>query len=194
MKKTTIDKNTLAPNETIKELKQLFLLLLICVPLVFYIKSYMTARKELLSKNPRYAIGKITGGYSVRNIVLDVEYKVNNKTYEAHALSSRNFEIGEFYYVKYLVADPENYEVLWNSPFVKDYRNYEEVIGEVVYKSKDNTIIGIKYNYRNHIYIRDVIVVKKSNYKLSKSYPILVNKKNPKISYFKNEINRRDSH
>lgn len=184
-----IEKDNLTPKEKKSAyLKITFLVIIICS--IFIYKYFENADKKLLSENTNLTLCKIIGNNTYKSTENYLEYKVNGKKYQSRSLSSRAFNIGEFYSIKYSKSNPEISEVDYTKPKILNINDYDFTNG-IVTKTFENerlSILSFSYNYHNKNYERDVILNKIGKLKKGKQIEILVNKKSPKISYLMQQI------
>jgi hypothetical protein len=157
----------------------------------FYYKSYLEEnKKELLSENTEITFCEIIGSNTYKSTTNFLEYNVNGKDYETRPLSSRVFNIGEFYEIKYSKSNPEISEVNYTKPIIFNRNEFDQINGIIdkTYESERLSVLSFKYNYENKEYERDIILEKIENLKKGNEIKILVNKKKPKISYLEKQF------
>lgn len=157
--------------------------------LSFFIYSFFIKknRKELLSKQTEITQCRIIKTNTYKSITNTVEYKVSNKTYSYESLSGRVFELGEIYNLKYSILEPNISEVIYTQPIINKLEDYREDVGVIIslYSNSKVNIIKYQYSFNEIEYERDLYVKDASRFKENEKYKILVNIKNPKISYLK---------
>ena len=185
-----IQKDNLTPKQKKNAyLKIFFLVILICG---FFIYKHFdkTYRTNLLNENTDFTFGKIIGNSTYKSTQNFIEYEVNGVKYEIRPLSSRIFNIGEFYSIKYSKYKPEISEVNYSKPIIIENSDFDTLVG-IVTKTFENerlSVLSFSYNFNNKKYDRDVILEKIGELKKENRIKILVNKKNPKISYLSEQI------
>ena len=187
-----IQKDNLTPKQKKNTyLKIFFLVVIICI--FFIYKSFNNnSREKLLAENFDTTFCEIIGNHRHKRKVNHIEYTVNGKKYESQPSSSRIYNVGEYYRIKYSKSNPEISEVDYTEPIIFDKINYENINGIItkIFKNERLIILSFSYNYKNQKYDRDVILKQIGELKKEKQVEILVNKDNPKISYLKNQIKR----
>ena len=186
-----IQKDNLTPKQKKSAyLKILFLAIIICG---FFIYKHFdnTDRENLLTVNTDFTLGKVIGNSTYKTIQNFIEYTVNGQKYETRPLSSRAFNIGEFYSIKYSKSNPEISEVDYTKPIILNKNDFDFINGIVTktFEKESLSVLSFSYNYQNENYERDVILEKIGELKKGKQIEILVNKKKPKISYLTEQIN-----
>jgi hypothetical protein len=157
----------------------------------FYYKSYINEnRRELLSENTETTFCRIIGSSSYKTLQNHLEYNVGGKKYEVRALSSIIFTIGEFYEIKYSKSNPEISEVDYTKPIIFDKNKFDSINAIItkVYESERLSVLSFKYKYGTEKYDREIILEKIGKLKKDNQITILVNKKNPKISYLESQF------
>lgn len=171
-------------------LKIIFLGIIICS---FFIYKYLdnNKRENLLAENTELTYCRVIGNNTHKTIQNFLEYNVDVKKYEIRPLSSRVFNIGEFYSIKYSKSNPEISEVDFTKPIIINKNEFDTINGEVTktFEKESLNVLSFTYNYQNENYERDVILEKIGELKKGKQIEILVNKKKPKISYLTEQIN-----
>jgi hypothetical protein len=184
--------DNLTPEQKKNTLTSIFLLSLVIVAFIIYKNSIDNERNELLSKNTEITICKIIRTNTHKSTTNTVEYKVSNKRYTYEGLSYRIFQIGEMFNLKYSIKKPSISEVIYSQPVITNITDYIEIEAEIssLYSNSRINIVEFKYHYLQKDYERDIYVTKNiiNNYQEGSRYKILVNKKNPKISYLKSVI------
>jgi len=185
-----IEKDNLSPEQKRNVYVLIFIFILIIIAFFTYIKQGNQYKDKLLSENTETTFCKVIGSSTYKTTQNHLEYNVNGKKYEIRPLSSRKFNIGEFYEIKYSKSKPEISQVDYTSPIIFDNEDYELVDG-VVTKTFENdrlSVLSFGYYYLHKKYERDVILEKIGELKNGNEIEILVNKKKPKISYLKEQI------
>lgn len=187
-----IEKDNLSPKQKKNAYVSIFVLVLIIIAFFVYKKQDNDYRDKLLSKNTKTTVGKIIGSSTYKTTHNYVEYEVNGEKFETRRSSSRIFNIGELYEIKYSEINPEICTVDYTSPIVLDKNDYELING-VVTKTFENerlSVLSFEYHYLLKKYERDVILRKIGKLKKGSEIEILVNKRKPKISYLKSQIKK----
>lgn len=170
-------------------LKTLLLGIIICS---FFVYKYYDndTRESLLSENYEFTFCKIIGNKTYKSKVNFIEYNVDGKKYETRPLSTRIFNIGEIYRIKYSKSDPEISKVDYTKPIILNKNDFDFINGIVTrsFEKESLSVLSFSYNYQNENYKRDVILEKIGELKKGQQIEILVNKKNPKISYLTKQI------
>jgi hypothetical protein len=185
-----IPKDNLTPKQKKNAYLKIFSLVIIICAFIFY-KNYINENREkLLSKNTEYTFCRIVGNSSHKTLQNYLEYKVGEKIYETRPLSSRIFNIGEFYEIKYSKSNPEISEVDYTKPIIFNFNNYEIINGIVkkTYESERLSVLSFEYYHLLKKYERDVILKKIGKLKEGTVIELLVNKNKPKISYLKRQL------
>jgi hypothetical protein len=185
-----IEKDNLTPKQK-KNVYLKILLLGIIICAVFFYKNYDNEnRVKLLSENFEFTYCEIIGSNTYKSKTNFLEYNVDGIKYETQPLSSRIFNIGEFYRIKYSKSKPEISEVDYTKPIILNKNDFDFTSGIVTktFEKQNLSVLSFSYNYRNENYERDVILEKIGELKKGKQIKILVNKKNPKISYLTEQI------
>ena len=185
-----IEKDNLSPKQKRNAYISIFILLLIIVAFFVYKKQDNNYREKLLSTNTELTHGRIFGSSTYKSTQNYFEYKVNGKIYETRPLSPRVFNIGEYYKVEYSKSNPEVSKVDYTSPIILDKNDYELINGIVIktFESDRLSVLSFEYYFLLKKYERDVILEKIGTLKKGDKIEILVNKKNPKTSYYKEQI------
>jgi hypothetical protein len=188
--KFKIQKDNLTPKE--KKKAYLYIFLLITFFAVFFVyKNYSNNKQEeLLSKNTELTYCKIIGINPYKNVVNYLEYFVKGKRYETRPLGRKSVEIGEFYEIKFSKSNPEISEINFTVPIILNEEQYSTHIAKIIEKheNKNWKILTFEYNIGGKHFERDVYLKKIENFKKGKKVEILVNEKNLKISYLKEQI------
>jgi len=180
-----IKKDNLSPKEKKNAYISIFILVLIIIAFFVYKKEHSDYREKLLSKNTELTSGKIIGNSTYKTTHNYVEYEVNGKKFETRRSSSRIFNIGEIYEIKYSKSNPEISEVDYTKPIIFDKNKFETING-IITKTYENdrlSVLSFSYKYGNEKYERDVILEKIGGLKKGNQIRILVKRNNPKISY-----------
>ena len=185
-----IEKNNLTPKKKKKIYLQILLLGIIICAFFFYKNYDNENREKLLSKNFEFTFCKIIGSNTYKSKTNFLEYNVDGIKYETRPLSSRIFNIGEFYRIKYSKSNPEISEVDYTKPIILNKNDFDFTSGIITktFEKESLSVLSFSYNYQNENYERDVILEKIGELKNGKQIEILVNKKNPKISYLSEQI------
>ena len=185
-----IEKDNLTPKQKKNVfLKILLLGIIICA--FFFYKNYDNKNREkLLSENFEFTFCRIIGSNTYKSKTNFLEYNVDGIKYETQPLSSRIFNIGEFYRIKYSKSKPEISEVDYTKPIIFDKNLFDTIKGIITktYESERLSVLSFKYKYGNEKFDRDVIVEKIGKLKKGNEINIVVNKNNPKISYMKGQV------
>ena len=183
--------DNLSPKQKKNALIGIFFLSALFVVVFIYKSRKTTEREKLLAYNTKTTVCKIVQTSSYKGVTNTVEYKVNEKKYKYETgWSGREFKIGELYTLKYSLKKPEISKVLFDRPVITNIEQYKEARGIVVslYTNSRVNIVKFNYSYEEVNYVREVYVNDISKYKEGVEYPILVNKKTPRISYLKSTI------
>jgi hypothetical protein len=185
-----IPKDNLTPEQKRTKYFQIFALIVIICGFFYYVKSDNENRDKLLNKNTETTVGKIIGNSTYKTTHNYVEYKVEGKKFETRRSSSRIFNIGEFYEIKYSKSNPEVSEVNYTKPVIFDRNEFEQIIGIIskTYENERLSVLSFRYNYKNKEHERDIILEKIGKIKEGNKIKILVNKKKPKISYLEKQF------
>jgi hypothetical protein len=177
--------DNLTPKQKKKALLSIFFLVLI-ISIFFIYKSYEGKEKEeLLASDSRITICKMVGVSTYKTRINIVEYEVSQKKYTYESVDGYTFQIGEFFQLKYSKKNPSVAEVIFTKPIIFERNEYQETIGKIIslYANSRVHVVKFIYEYEGNKYERATYT---SNFKQLKEgckYKILVNKKNPKISY-----------
>lgn len=185
-----IEKDNLSPEQKRNVYISILIFVLIIIAFFIYKNNDNDYRDKLLIENTKTTIGKIIGSSTYKSTKNFVEYIVNGEKFETRRLSPRIFNIGELYETKYSEINPEISTVDYTSPIILEKNNYELING-VVIKTFENdrlSVLSFEYYYLLKKYERDVILKKIGVLKKGDEIEILVNKKEPKISYYKEQI------
>jgi hypothetical protein len=165
-------------------LKILLLIIIICA--FFIYKKYDSeTRENLLSENIEFTFCEIVGINTHHGVTNYLEYSVNGKKYETRPSGRKSIKIGEFYEIKYSKSNPEISKVDYTKPVIHNKNNYtiENGIVTEIFENQNWKILSFVYNYENEKYERKVILEKIGELKKGENIEILVNLKNPDISY-----------
>ena len=189
--KMKIPKDNLTPKQQRNTYLKIFSLVIIICAFLFYKNSINENREELLSNNTEYTFCRIVGSSSYKTLQNHLEYSVSGKKYETRPLSSRIFNIGEFYEIKYSKSNPEISEVDYTKPIIFDKNEFDSIEAIIikVYESERLSVLSYKYEYGTEEYEREIILEKIGKLKKENQITILVNKNNPKISYLEGQFN-----
>jgi hypothetical protein len=185
-----IEKDNLTPKQK-KNVYLIILLLGIIICAFFFYKNYDNENREkLLSKNFEFTYCRIIGSNTYKSKTNFLEYNVDGIKYETRPLSSRIFNIGEFYSIKYSKSNPEISEVDYTKPIILNKNDFDFTNGIVTktFEKESLSVLSFSYNYQNENYEREIILEKIGELKKGKQIEILVNKKNPEISYLTEQI------
>lgn len=167
----------------------LSIILLGLITFVFFIyKSYKgNEREELLAGETGITICKMIGVSTYKTRINIVEYKVHQKKYTYQSVNGCTFQIGEFFQLKYSKKKPSVADVIFTKPIVFERNEYQETTGKIIslYKNSRIHVVTFVYEYEGNTYQRDLYTSDFKEFKENYEYRILVNKKNPKISYIK---------
>jgi|TARA_B110000908_G_C10024894_1_gene344611 hypothetical protein len=185
-----IEKDNLTPKQK-KNVYLKILLLGIIICAFFFYKNYDNENREkLLSENFEFTFCRIIGNNTYKSKTNFLEYNVDGIKYETRPLSSRIFNIGEFYKIKYSKSKPEISEVDYTKPIIFNRNEFDTIKGITTktYESERLNVLSFQYKYGNEDYERDIILEKIENLKKGNEIKILVNKNNPKISYLERQV------
>jgi hypothetical protein len=185
-----IQKDNLTPKQKRNAYLGIIIMSIFFFSLFYYIRYINENKRELLSKNTETTFCRIIGSNSHKGKQNFLEYNVNGKNYETRQSSSRIFNIGEFYKIKYSKSNPEISEVDYTKPIIFKKEEFYPMKGIIIktYESKRLSVLSFKYKYGNKNYERDVILERIGNLKKGNEIKILVNRKNPKISYLEGKV------
>jgi hypothetical protein len=185
-----IQKNNLTSKQKKNTYQKILFLVIIICGFFIYKQFDNNNREKLLSKNTDYTFCKVIGYSTYKTTQNLVEYKVNGQKYETRPLSSRVFNIGEYYSIKYSKSNPEISEVNYTKPIIFEKNDFDTIDGIVtkIFENERICVLSFAYNYKNKKYDRDAILEKIGNLKKEDGIKILVNKKNSKISYLSEQI------
>ncbi|MDE5422294.1 hypothetical protein L3073_08745 [Ancylomarina sp. DW003] len=168
----------------------LFIMLLIGYFFVDYIVSSKKERKYLLETESKGVTCQVIGRWHTRLSGNIFEYSVSGKTYEHHHQNNVKFKKGECYHGIFAKSKPEIVQIDLTSPIISNRGNFKEIFGKVQKtdaNSKPNSIL-FTYRFFGSKYERKVYVEKADIYNIGKSYLILVDERDPVISYLKEQV------
>ncbi|GGZ95049.1 hypothetical protein [Algibacter mikhailovii] len=185
-----IAKDNLSAEQKKKVYFGIALLSIIVISFFYYAFNLKKTTKELLSINTDLTICKKTGYSTYKGYTDIIKYNVNGKKYERELSGRNSVEIGEFYELKYSKSNPEFCEVNYKKPKIINEENYISGKGIIdkKYENEKWKILTFKYSYLKKNYIRDVYLPNFENYEKGKEIEIIINKRNPKISYLKQQF------
>tara|TARA_R110001583_G_scaffold175120_1_gene329686 strand:+ start:1800 stop:2372 length:573 start_codon:yes stop_codon:yes gene_type:complete len=185
-----IEKDNLSPEQKRNVYISIFILILIIIAFFVFKKQDSDNRKKLLSANTDVTYCRVIGSSTYKTTQNHLEYSVNGKKYETRPLSSRKFNIGEHYKIEYSKSNPEISKVDYTSPVILDKNDYELINGVIteIFENDRLSVLSFEYYYLLKKYERNVILEKIGKLKKGEKIEIFVNKKNPKISYYKEQI------
>lgn len=178
------------PEQKKKALLNIFFLVLI-ISIFFIYKSYKSNEKEeLLTSNTGITICKMVGVSTYKTRINIVEYEVHQKNYTHKNVNGYTFQIGEFFQLKYSKKEPSIAEVIFTNPIIFEKNEYQETTGKItsLYANSRVHIAKFIYEYEGNKYERALYTKDFKQLKENYNYKILVNKKNPKISYLKSIV------
>jgi hypothetical protein len=182
--------DNVTPEQKKKALLNIFFLVLI-ISIFFIYKSYKSNEKqELLDSDTGITICKMVGVSTYKTRINIVEYKVHQKKYTHRSVNGYTFQIGEFFQLKYSEKKPSIAEVIFTNPFIFERNEYQETTGKItsLYANSRVHIAKFVYEYEKNKYERALYTNDFKQLKVNNKYKILVNKKNPKISYLKSIV------
>ncbi|WP_298766901.1 hypothetical protein [uncultured Polaribacter sp.] len=185
-----IKKDNLTPEQKRKAYFGIVFLSIILFSFFYYANYLKKSTKELLSKNTELTICKIIGYSSYKGNTDIIKYTVNSKKYERELSARGTVEIGEFYELKYSKIKPDICEVNYKKPKIYNVENYIKITGIIsnTYENEKYKILTYEYKYQKENYERDIYLYSLENYEKGKKIEIIVNRKNPKISYLTKQI------
>jgi len=185
-----IQKDNLTPKQKKSAYLSIFFLGIIICGFFIYKQFDSNTRQNLLSENTETTFCEIIGNSTHKSTVNYLEYTVGGKKYETRPLSSRVFNVGEFYSIKYSKLNPKISEVNYTNPIIFDKNEFETINGIVTntFENERLSVLSFSYKYGNKKFERDVILEKIGELKKENEIKILVNRNNPKISYLKEQI------
>lgn len=178
------------PEQKKKSLLSIFLLVLI-ISVFFIYKNYEDREKtKLLASDTGITICKMVGVSTYKTRINIVEYEVSQKKYTYESVNGYTFQIGEFFQLKYSKKKPSVAEVIFTKPIILKKNEYIETKGKItsLYTNSKVYIVKFSYEYNKNKYERALYIKDFKHLKENHRYTILVNKKNPKISYLKSII------
>lgn len=167
----------------------LFIMLLIGYFLVNYIVSTNKEKNFLLTTDSKIVTCQVTGRWHTRLSGNIFEYTVSGKSYKTHNQNTIRFKKGEYFKGIYAKSKPEIIQIDLTYPILSSSNNYKETFGTVKktdVNSEPNSV-SFTYQFSGKKYKRELYVENANIYAIGKSYPILVNEKNPIIAYLKRE-------
>ncbi|MHB0756939.1 hypothetical protein [Polaribacter sp. M15] len=185
-----IKKDNLTPEQKKKAYFGIVFLSILLFSFFYYANFLKKTTKELLSKNTELTVCEIIGFSTYKGRTDIIEYSVNGKKYERELLARRVAEIGEFYELKYSKIKPDICEVNYKKPKIYNPENYIKSIGIIsdIYENEKYKILTFEYDYQREKLERDIHLYNLENYEKGKQIEIIINRKNPKISYLTKQI------
>ncbi|MBN2597084.1 hypothetical protein [Labilibaculum sp.] len=168
----------------------LFIMLLIGYFFVDYIVSTKKEKNFLLATDSKIVTCQVTRHWHTHLSGNIFEYTVSGKSYKTHNQNTIRFKKGEYFKGIYAKSKPEIIQIDLTSPILSDTKYFKETLGKIQKtdaNSEPNSVL-FTYQFLGENYKRELYVENANIYAKGKSYPILVNEKNPMISYLKREI------
>ena len=168
----------------------LFIMLLIGYFFVDYKVSSEKERKHLLETEQKAVVCQIIGRWHTRLSGNIFEYSVSGKTYKHHHKNNVKFKKGECYHGIFAKSKPEIVQIDLTSPIISNRGNFKEIFGKVQKTDTNSEPNSVLFTYRffGSKYKRKVYVEKADIYNIGKSYLILVDERDPMVSYMKKQV------
>jgi len=185
IKKMKIPKDNLTPEQKKNAYLRIFFLVLIICAFIIYRFQYNNKRESLLLNNITETFCKIIETSTFKGRTITVEYIVNGNKYKYEVSEATNLYIGEFYKIKYSNSNPDFAQVDFNKPIIFNKLNYKKKIAKITktYENSRVSHITFLYKYKNKEYERMINMESISGFQKDGNIEILVNAKNPRISY-----------
>ena len=147
-------------------------------------------KENLLSENTAFTYSVIIGNNTYKSKTNYLQYIINDKKYETRPLSTRIFNIGEYYKIEYSKTNPEVSKVDYTSPIIFDLKKYKNIKGQVtkIFQNESLNILSFTYLFNGENYNRDILLKSVDDLKKNNEIDILVKIMNPKISYLKDQV------